>query len=379
MAAFVSASDGGKSGEAEGGLSAPPAAVSDDQTPPLTNRGCFMPSSPIHFHLDYLKLTLFVGYERVLEVVEGGLLERAGLPLGGWLDKGPADRWEHIYVGPGAVTLLVPKSSHVTYTIVELKGQACETVGAFAIKAFLAYLNAWDIRWHALRVDLAFDHVAFDPRTFDAAVAAGNFNSRALSVADRDWNENALGSTAYLGGRGQRKARRIRVYNKRGFNRCEAELRDVWAKSVVRQLADTPLEEWPRLAVGQLRGIADFIDRSADKRVDRCPLLPWWAEFVGNVERVTNLPEEDRRKNADDQKRYAIGVSEGHVQACARRLWATLMAFGPAYLAERIHFYADNTVTDEHRALAEQLKQYQYSGLAGLPIGDPEGDDHVPF
>jgi hypothetical protein len=325
-----------------------------------------------------LKLTVFTDGETVLRMVESSMLERAGLPLGGWIDKGPAERWEHIFIGAGPMTLLVPKDQRVTYTIVELKGQGCETVGAFAIQAFLAYLGAWDVRWHALRVDLAFDHVAFGPEVFMAAINAGNFNSRCLSIADRDWNENAQGRTAYLGGRGQRKARRIRVYDKRGFNRCEGELREHWAKSIGRQLAVTPLEGWPRLAVGHLRGIADFVDRSADKRADRCPLLPWWAEFVGDVERITNLPEEDRRKTVDDQRQFAVGISEGRVQRCARTLWPILEAFGAEYLAKRIHFFADNRVTDEQRALAEQLKRYRYSGLAGLTDEPPAGDE-PPF
>src|SRR5688572_30142327 len=97
-------------GGAVGGLPAPPAAaVVGEQTPPLTNRGCFMPSGPIRFHLDYLKLTLFAECETVLRLVEHGLLERAGLPLGDWIERGPAERWEHILVGAGPVTLLVPK------------------------------------------------------------------------------------------------------------------------------------------------------------------------------------------------------------------------------------------------------------------------------
>src|SRR5690242_9853000 len=73
-------------GGAVGGFAAPPAASALDRiesTPPLTNRGCFMPSGDVRFHLDYLKLSVFSNYERVLEIVESALLERAGLEAGG--------------------------------------------------------------------------------------------------------------------------------------------------------------------------------------------------------------------------------------------------------------------------------------------------------
>jgi hypothetical protein len=373
----------GDGAEASGRAAARPVAqttlgATATQTPPLTNRGCLMPAEGVRFHLDYLKLTVFETCGMVQHFVESALLERAGLPLGGWIEKGPAERWSQILVGAGPVTLLSPKDSRSSYTIVELKGEGCARVGAFAIKAFLAYLSAGDIRWHGLRVDLAFDHVAFDPVTVRAAIDAGNFNSRCLSVEDRDWNENAQGRTAYLGGRGQRKARRLRVYDKRGYNRCEGELREHWARSAVRAFAAAPPEEWPGIAIGHLRGIADFVDRSADRRVDRCPLLPWWAAFVGDVERITNLPEEDRRKTADDQRRHAVGMSEGRIQRCARSLWPIVQAFGPDYLEARIRFFAEQRLTDEDRAFAELLKRYEYCGLGGLP-GSKPGEEDVPF
>jgi hypothetical protein len=286
-----------------------------------------MPNGGVRFHLDYLKLTIFETCGMVQHFVESALLERAGLPFGGWIEKGPADRWAQILVGAGPVTVLSPKDSRTIYTIVELKGEGCERVGASAISAFLTYLHAGEIRWHGLRVDLAFDHVAFDPATVRSAIDAGNFNSRCLSVADRDWNENAQGRTAYLGGRGQRKDRRLRVYDKRGYNRCEGELRGQWARTAVRALAVAPVEEWPRIAIGHLRGIADFVDRTADKRKDRCPLLAWWEAFVGGVERITNLPEEDRRKTAVVWQRNDDAQS-GCTRGCIEVAWPQPLCIG---------------------------------------------------
>src|SRR4051794_38009228 len=92
-------------GAAAGRIGRQPAAAaasssgSNQETPPLTNRGCVVPSGEPVFHLDYLKLTLFADLQAVLTMVESGLQEVAGLDLGGWLEKGPVERWASILVG----------------------------------------------------------------------------------------------------------------------------------------------------------------------------------------------------------------------------------------------------------------------------------------
>src|SRR5262245_16963708 len=47
------------------------AASTGSITPPLTNRGCVVPSE-VQFHLDYLKLTIFSYLETVMMMVESG-------------------------------------------------------------------------------------------------------------------------------------------------------------------------------------------------------------------------------------------------------------------------------------------------------------------
>ena len=73
--------------------------------------------------------------ERVIELVENGLMERAGLPAGGWQDMGPGPRWESIFVGAGPIYVLVPKYSAITYCMVELKGEACAACGFVALES----------------------------------------------------------------------------------------------------------------------------------------------------------------------------------------------------------------------------------------------------
>lgn len=350
-------------------------AVPEIQTPPLTNRGCLTPR-PVVFHLDYLKVTIFAPMEEVRRIVENALLEKAGIACEEWIDVGTGVRWEHIYGGPGGVVILVPKDKRIEYCMVEAKGEGCQRLGPEAIQAFLRYLKDCALRWQGRRVDLAFDRVAFGPAEVDAAIRRGDINSRCLGVEDRGWANSPSGSTAYLGRRDQKKDRRLRVYDKRGYNRCEAEFRGDWAASVVRKLSEVPYEEWPKLATEYLRGMVDFVDSKANERIERCPLLRWWAELVGDAGKIVNLSEEDRRQKAEEGKILAIGKSEVRVSRASLSLWPVLEAFGEKYLIKRLREKAEGRVRPEEREFAEELKEYRRSGLAGLPRG---GGDDTPF
>jgi hypothetical protein len=333
----------------------------------------------VAFHVDYFKITIFEQADTVLQMVEMGLLEPMGLPLGGWVDKGAFHRWEHIYTHGSGVTILVPKDGRVTYTMVEIKGQGCVKVGMEGLRSFMSRLNVTEVRWRGRRIDLAFDFVHFTPHLVDAAIRAGNFNSRCLNVSDRDWNDSDTGQTAYLGTRQTGKARRLRVYNRRGYVRCEGELRKDWASAAARDLSKAPLEAWPSIALAHLRGMVDFVDRKANERVERCPLLPWWAEFVGGADRIRNLPAEDRRKAAEDAVSHVIGKSEGRIIRCARILWPIIEAFGIDYVHARIKHHGLPRITDEDRAFLAELLGYRHCGLAGLSGDPPSADDGIPF
>jgi hypothetical protein len=89
------------------------------------------------------------------------------------------------------------------------------------------------------------------------------------------------------------------------------------------------------------------------------------------------MPEEDRRKKRENDAQTALGKSEARIIRCARSLWAIREAFGHEYLLDRLWHYSKDRVTDEDRAFAEELRKWQYCGLAGLPGESP--DDAVPF
>ncbi len=328
------------------------------------------------FHLDYLKLTVFADVSEVQILVERALLEKAGFDEPAWEEKGPASRWERIVQGPGPVTLLVPKAALEMYTMIELKGEACTRFGSDVLLAFIATLDSMkDLRWNGKRVDLTFDHVSFTPKMVDEAIVADNLNSRCLGILDRDWNENSDGQTAYLGRRKSAKLRRLRVYNMRGFNRFEAEFVDEWANSAIRNFARRELVDWPNIALAQIRGMVDFVDHAQDPRSERCPMLPWWKDFVGDVEKIRTLGEEERRKQHEEDEQHVMGQSEGRIMRAARSLWPIRQAFGDEYVLKRLDHYCEGRIRPEDEALAKTLQTHQYCGLAGLPTERYDGDE----
>lgn len=363
------------------------AGVPSPETPPMTNRGCLTPNTsenptnnrPVEFHIDYLRLTLFVTREFAQSIVETELLERAGFPVY-WLENGPVKFLANIYESFGPVFLLVPKTFKTEYTIIEIKGQGCTLLGSEVLQGFLNAIVKSGERWNGGRIDLAFDHVAFTPSEVDQAIRRGDIRSRCLGVEDRDWNDSATGQTAYLGGRKCKKVRRLRVYNARGFTRCEAEFHDEWAKSAMIVFADSPMASWPEAATAMLRGMVDFVDSKANARIERCPLLPWWSEFVGAAGKIKNLSDEARSTQEQELAATAIAESERALMRCARSLWPIMEAFGKQYLIERLQYHAEGRIEADDHQFAEELKRWRYSGYAGLPTERPseEGDD-VPF
>lgn len=366
------------------------------QTPPLTNRGCLTPPAPpktpelegsgaadpfpVLFHLDYLKLTIFEPLEVVQGIVETSLYERSSLPITEWIDTGCAKHWKAIYQGPGPVMLLVPQHAQQAYTTVELRGQGCAAFEPDVLLGFLAYIVSCGSRWHGLRVDIAFDHVLFTPQMIDDAIRRGDIRSRSLGIEDRDWNDNALGQTAYLGGRRCKKPRKLRVYNKRGFNRCEGELHGEWATSLLRKLAAGTVGQWPRIAQGMLRGMVDFVDSHASRRIERCPLLPWWDEFIGQADKIRNLDDEDRRRKFENDQITIIGKSEMRLKRASLSLLPMINIFGAKYVIDRLLYFAKGRERPQDLLFAAELKENRYSGLAGLPTRrEAKNDEDVPF
>ena len=361
-------------------------------TPPLTKRGCLTPDSgdggsegkerhevgreEVLFHVDYLKLTVFREADEVKQLVESGLYDAGHVGYEEWEDGGKGKRWASIWQNVGPVAILVPKHNDPVYCVVELKGEACTRFGPELLQGLMVYLTDTRVRWHSCRIDLAFDHVQFTPYMVRDAIERGDFNSRCLSYIDRDWNENHWGATAYLGGRKSDKDRRLRVYDKRGFNRCEAEFTGDWSRTAARRLALSPVETWPELAIGLMRGMVDFVDHAANERIERCPLLPWWGKFVGGAEKMRRLDEEDRRQLESKEEADIIAETERRFDRYGKLLAPMIIAFGAGYVGERLHYYGAERLRAEDEEFIRALRLLGKEGKAGPSYGEL---DDVPF
>lgn len=356
-----------------------------DQTPPSTKRGCLTPASEneggnehelVVFHLDYLKATVFADLEQVRQAVECGLYDAAQVQYGAWEDQGPGKRWKAIYVNAGPVALLVPKYDGAGYCQVELKGEACTRFSSDHLQGFMRYLTDAGYRWHSSRVDMAFDHVAFTPHMIRDAVLRGDFNSRCLRVEDRDWNENHEGATAYLGKRRGKKDRKLRVYDKRGYNRCEAEFMGDWSRTAARHFERTPVDQWPALALGLVRGMVDFVDSRDNERIERCALLAWWSEFVGGVAKIRQLDDEDRRQQEEQEALSIVGEADRRIARVARRILPISLALGPRFLHDRLNLHGAERLRPEDEKFIQKLRAAGKASFGGVVEEDL---DFVPF
>lgn len=356
-----------------------PAAGPLPPDPPSTNRGSVVSlGEGVYFHPDYLKLTVFKGLGEVQAFVEREVLEPCGFGFN-WVEKGPAARWSSILYGEGPVILYSPKPSGSIpeYSMIELKGEGCEAVGNERVAGLLGALRRSEWRWRAVRFDGAWDRVPFAPGDVDRANREGQFVSRVFNVGDRGWRENAEGATAYLPDPEKRgsKSRLLRVYDKRGFTRCELEARGDEAESCVAELSELDVSRWSAHCLGYLLRAVDYRDVKSGRQVNRCERLPWWEAFVSDAIKVKKL----REKPAPEERRVLpIGRSEAAIMRCARQLEAIIRAFGVEYVRERIGKYAGRSWGAEDEAFVDELKKWKYSGLAGLPTR-PDERDELPF
>jgi hypothetical protein len=259
------------------------------------------------------------------------------------------------------------------YTVFEMKGEGCSFFQSH-LSAFIRALAAWGRRWSGKRVDFRWDGSSITPAVFDSAVRAGSFVSRSLTVADRKWYDSFEGSTAYLGDR--KKAKLVRVYDRRGFNRVELELGDDNAHSFMLELVAAADDRWPAVALNYLVSTVDFRDVGGASRVYRSKQLPWWAEFVGQAQKVKSLL---RSADKITFKPLPIGLADEYLKRHRRSLRKFEKAFGMKWIAARVRAHSlsageisfdGEIVSDSERLEIEVLRSYAGSGLCGLDSED---------
>jgi hypothetical protein len=335
----------------------------------------------LDFGLDYLKFTIFCPFDDCQSLVDSHLLDRPGmfLPEGssiesGWAPRASVGRWERLEdFGAGWIQIRSPKHYLEPYTVFEMKGEGCTFFQAH-LGGFLRAVAASGYRWNGKRVDARWDGSSITPGMFDEAVRAGNFVSRCLVLGDRDWRNNEEGSTAYLGN--HKSPKMVRLYDRRGFNRLENQLKDEHANSLLRELVVADESRWSVISLGYLLATVDFRDAAGATRIKRAPRLPWWEHFVGEAEKVLTLTKTPGKVS---YKPLAIGLADEWVKRNRRKLRLVQSALGSKWVWERVRAYSlaaeeinysGEIVSDVERAEVEALRVYQGSGLCGLDSVD---------
>ena len=184
-----------------------------------------------------------------------------------------------IYAGPAG-----KRRGSEEYLSIEIKGSALERLGSDGLKSLMTDLS---VRWQVTssRIDVALDGAPFTPEWFEDQCEAGNLRSRVKRAPESEWLSGSWtrsgqkrNRTVYLGSRQSDK--HLRVYDRRGFTRCELECKRDAATALVRILDSIAVEEWPAILTGAVDSFCAIVDSSGDPNITRAPHLPPWAALV---------------------------------------------------------------------------------------------------
>jgi len=173
---------------------------------------------------------------------------------------------------------------------------------------------------HSTRLDVAFDDKVglVDLDVLDAAVDAGDYTSR-YRKKPRVWLDKETGGRTYYWGSPQSDSQLV-IYDKlrerrtkghadqvEGLThwvRVELRLRRERAHAAALQLVDRGEAVWSYFA-GVLRGMLDFKERGTSPQKTRWDTSPWWAAFLGHVEKA-KLTVEKKVRTLDDVRAYVL-------------------------------------------------------------------------
>ena len=164
---------------------------------------------------------------------------------------------------------------------VSIPGTACTQLGTLNLIGITDELEAMPTR-----VDFAYDHCNFTPKTFDRAWEKGNVNTRVRRSGDSYlYMKNGEGNeTVYMGAASSES--RLVCYNKRGYTRLEMRLKKERAAKFWAMVCAAP-QDLGELGAGVIAAHVDFVKRSkTDSNVSRAPRLRWWAKFLKDAEKI---------------------------------------------------------------------------------------------
>jgi DNA relaxase NicK len=190
----------------------------------------------------------------------------------------------------GFKVYVLPTQSEYEFFEFEIPGKACELIPWGILQGLEDVLRSnYPDHYRYKRLDFAFDDMPFTPQEVEEAIKAGKVKSLAkrktlkVEQSPFDLKDNGeIGTyTTYFGSRNSE--RMIRVYDKRGFTRCEFQMKDRRADLVAKQIfGESDSSEAFSIVLSHLQDFVIF-------------KTSWWEEFmngVGRAQATVSTPRE---------------------------------------------------------------------------------------
>ncbi len=257
------------------------------------------------WHVDYLTVTIWAhDYDDMVDFVNF-CLKGVFTDL---QDQGHGGRfYQSTYKTDMSITLRldpVGSGQDKNRCTLELPGKACQMLGFDKLRDLLITFNDYFPKIRVNRIDTAFNNVPFSVQDVENCIKDNNLRSYAKreslrifqqpyeQIKDNSGQVIKEGTSGlYFGSRSS--TRMIRVYDKHGYTRCEAEYKHDKAHQVAFDVLLSPcLNSAVRMALGHLRDYVDFFTE-------------WWAYFMDNFDRLyKTLPQNIQEMTVEQIKSW---------------------------------------------------------------------------
>lgn len=264
----------------------------DRRTPPCTNRGAVLTpgisrSVDTQVGIHWLSATIPLEAEISLEDALGFIsVELCGADWSSY-DRGANGYTKTFKTAFGLRLLANDQRPEMGFHMIA-DGECCGALGAQHLRNIILGL-----KMRATRLDLAADNCRFtadqvrDEWCRDNVRTACKPSRKALPGREKlrscSWYSSPSGDTFNMGSRTSTAF--ARCYNERGFTRFELELKAERADRV-SHIVFSNVEGPAQSAVAAMRDFVDFVDARSSANRSRCPLLPFWRDFVAGTSRA---------------------------------------------------------------------------------------------
>jgi len=197
--------------------------------------------------------------------------------------------WDYSHVSPtGSIYCLRRAENGLVACRLALSGEDCARLGNARLRGFMVWANKNLLNLKCSRLDLAIDDYSkkLQFQQIEDAIKSQNRSGFRNARTVRNHQRRFGGWTVYLGAR--QSEFMVRIYDKYAESkgvidsyRWEAEIKGDTAKALFPLLLEFPAsdKEYQSKLIDYAIGKIKFIN-PIDKNIARCPLLPWWSEWV---------------------------------------------------------------------------------------------------